>query len=154
MKARKFTRFYEKGLLKNYLWIGITALIISFAGATNLYAQATTYQLSSHILDINTGKPAQGVTIKLYKQTEGHNWEFVSQRITDHNGRVKDFLPEVGVSNQGVYKLCFEVEPYFREQNIKSFYPFIDVVFEISDDNHYHVPIVLSPYGYSTYRGN
>lgn len=132
----------------------LTSIVFFFIGSARANAQNVSYQLSSHILDINTGQPAKDVTIKLYKQTEDGKWVYIAQSITDNNGRVKNFLPEGDQNNHGVYKLCFLVEPYFTKQNVKSFYPFIDVVFEIKDNNHYHVPIVLSPYGYSTYRGN
>lgn len=139
---------------RRFLFVLLVTILFVAVGNIGVQAQEITYQLSSHILDINTGKPASGVTIKLYKQTPENEWKYLSQSITDSNGRVKNFLPENNGSNKGVYKLCFLVEPYFRGQGIESFYPFIDVVFEIKDSNHYHVPIVLSPYGYSTYRGN
>ena len=99
------------------------------------------YQLSSHILDISQGKPAPNVKIALSKQ--------------DKNGRIKDFLKEESnKNNNGVYKLTFYITPYFEKLKQKTFYPFIEVVFEIKDNQHYHIPITLSPYGYSTYRGN
>ena len=82
-------------------------------------------------------------------------WTVIDEKITDTNGRVKDFLPQNEESdNKGIYKLTFHTEPYFNSQEKSSFYPFIEVVFEIKDNSHYHVPITLSPYGYSTYRGN
>ena len=111
--------------------------------------------MSSHILDINTGRPAQGVKIVLSKLSGENNWSVMEERTTDGNGRVKDFLEKrTGADNRGVYKLTYYVAPYFESQAQDTFYPFIDVVFEIKDDSHYHVPITLSPYGYSTYRGS
>ena len=119
------------------------------------YAQQPTYQLSSHILDISKGLPAADVKINLHKHDQNSQWELVSEKVTDENGRVPNFLPqEKDVDNIGVYKLTFFVEPYFQSQSLDSFYPFIEVVFEIKDDKHYHVPITLSAYGYATYRGN
>lgn len=121
-------------------------------------AQGKNYQLSSHILDINVGKPAAGVKITLSKQDQFGAWVKVEERITDENGRVKDFLEEntdgSGGSNVGIYKLTYHVASYFEALGQASFYPFIEVVFEIKDGAHYHVPITLSPYGYSTYRGS
>lgn len=117
-------------------------------------AQNKVYQLSSHILDINVGKPAQGVKIILSKLQASGQWVTVEERTTDENGRVKDFLEEKPGGNAGVYKLTYQVAPYFEAQGQDSFYPFIEVVFQIRDDAHYHVPITLSPYGYSTYRGS
>ena len=113
------------------------------------------YQLSSHILDISQGKPAPNVKIALSKQDENQNWVLRDEKYTDNNGRIKDFLKEESnKNNNGVYKLTFYITPYFEKLKQKTFYPFIEVVFEIKDNQHYHIPITLSPYGYSTYRGN
>lgn len=120
-----------------------------------LFSQEKQYQLSSHILDINTGIPARDVKISLSKMNGDNSWTVIDEKTTDNNGRVKDFLLQDGQSdNRGIYKLTFHTEPYFKSQDKESFYPFIEVVFEIKDTSHYHVPITLSPYGYSTYRGN
>ena len=113
------------------------------------------YQLSSHILDSSQGKPAPNVKIALSKQDENQNWVLIDEKYTDNNGRIKDFLKEESnKNNNGVYKLTFYITPYFEKLKQKTFYPFIEVVFEIKDNQHYHIPITLSPYGYSTYRGN
>lgn len=117
-------------------------------------AQEPVYQLSSHILDITTGKPAPNVKITLSKKGTGDQWVKVDEKFTDANGRVKDFLKQAGKSHVGIYKLTFYTSPYFTSLNQKSFYPFVEVVFELVDDAHYHVPITLSPFGYATYRGN
>ena len=113
------------------------------------------YQLSSPILDISQGKPAPNVKIALSKQDKNQNWVLIDEKYTDNNGRIKDFLKEESnKNNNGVYKLTFYITPYFEKLKQKTFYPFIEVVFEIKDNQHYHIPITLSPYGYSTYRGN
>lgn len=118
-------------------------------------AQETPFQLSSHILDISKGLPAPDVKIKLDKMNTEGQWVFVDEKLTDKNGRVKDFLKQSAESvNTGIYQLTYYVKPYFEANHLESFYPFIVVVFEIKDDKHYHVPITLSPFGYSTYRGN
>lgn len=131
----------------------IFLLFFSFFSLTGI-AQDKNYQLSSHILDIHTGKPASGVNIILSRQDTSGQWSIVEERMTDVNGRVKDFLEETPDGQQGIYKLTYLVGPYFESQGQDSFYPFIEVVFQIKDNAHYHVPITLSPYGYSTYRGN
>lgn len=77
----------------------------------------------------------------------------MEEKKTDSNGRIKDFLA-YKKTETGVYRLNFLVADYFKQQNTDTFYPFIEVVFQIRDREHYHVPITLSPYGYSTYRGN
>lgn len=122
--------------------------------STVMFAQERSYQLSSHILDISCGRPASDVKISLFKLQSDQTWKLIDERLTDENGRVKDFLEEGKNDHRGVYKLVYHVASYFEVQQQDSFYPFIEVVFEIKDDNHYHVPITLSPYGYSTYRGN
>lgn len=128
-------------------------MLLSVCFAAPSYAQGESYQLSSHILDINLGAPAADVKISLYKQSSNGDWALVAEKTTGRNGRINDFLPYTN-DNRGIYKLTYHVGPYFERQQQKSFYPFIEVVFEIADESHYHVPITLSPFGYSTYRGN
>ena len=118
-------------------------------------AQEANYQLSSHILDISLGKPASNVKISLARQDHNGEWKTIDEKITDENGRIKNFLKEEkNVNHQGIYKLTYYTKPYFKSLGQESFYPFIEVVFELKDNNHYHVPITLSAFGYSTYRGN
>ncbi len=131
----------------------IATVVFTFL-TTLTFSQSKSYQLSSHILDISKGLPTSDVNIKLEKLNEQTDvWHFVDEKITDKNGRVSDFLSS-DKNNTGIYKLTFLVKDYFEKNKEKSFYPFIEVVFQISDSNHYHVPITLSPFGYSTYRGN
>lgn len=133
----------------------LTFLFLVILASTQLgFSQNNSYQLSSHILDITTGKPAADVKITLSKQDTKGNWVVVEEKNTDANGRIKDFLKQDGKNNTGIYKLTFHTNPYFKSLGQKSFYPFIEVVFELVDNEHYHVPITLSPFGYSTYRGN
>ena len=110
------------------------------------------FQLSTHILDISKGKGASNVVVQLEK-LDGKKWLAIDESKTDSNGRIKEFL-KMKTSNIGVYKLIFMVKPYFESQKLESFYPFVEVVFEIKDNEHYHVPITLSANGYATYRGN
>lgn len=121
---------------------------------TMMFAQKSEFQLSSHILDVSKGLPAKGVSIKLEKYNEKTKiWSFVDEKKTDLNGRITDFLNSEK-SNLGIYKLTYYTSEYFKRDNTDSFYPFIEVVFQIKDQSHYHVPITLSAFGYSTYRGN
>lgn len=132
----------------------ILSLLLAFI-TTVSFAQKDSHQLSSHILDVSTGAPATGVTVKLEKLNDAtHKWQPVSEKVTDENGRIKDFLAYEKKPNAGTYKLTFLVADYFKRKQTESFYPFIEVVFQIKDAAHYHVPITLSAYGYSTYRGN
>lgn len=126
--------------------------IVTLSNVT--FAQKNNFQLSSHILDVSKGEPATGVTIRLEKYNEQtKTWGFTDEKVTDKNGRITDFLSSEK-SNIGIYKLTYFTSEYFKRTNTESFYPFIEVVFQIKDGNHYHVPITLSAYGYSTYRGN
>lgn len=130
-------------------------IVLMLAVSSLSFAQEAKYQLSSHILDITQGEPAPDVKISLSKQDQNGKWTAIDEKYTDKSGRISDFLKEgEGVNHQGIYKLTYFVEPYFKKLNKTSFYPFIEVVFEIKDEKHYHVPITLSPFGYSTYRGN
>lgn len=97
--------------------------------------------------------PASGVSIKLEKRNGQTNaWLLVDEKEINTNGRIADSLL-VHTSNPGTYQLPYRVEPYFKNKE-ESFYPFIEVVFQLTGTSHYHVPITLSAYGYSTYRGN
>ena len=131
----------------------LSLLILVFTSF--IYAQEAKYQLSSHILDITQRKPAPNVKISLSKQDKIGQWAILDEKFTDENGRIKDFLiEEKGIDHKGIYKLTYYTAPYFKSLGQESFYPFIEVVFELKDNNHYHVPITLSAFGYSTYRGN
>jgi 5-hydroxyisourate hydrolase len=122
--------------------------------STIMLGQNKDFQLSSHILDVSKGLPAKDISIKLEKYNEQTNvWSFVDQKKTDLNGRITDFLNSEK-SNLGVYRLTFYTSEYFKKQGIETFYPYIEIVFQIKDQKHYHVPITLSAFGYSTYRGN
>ena len=115
------------------------------------------YQLSTHILDISRGQPAPGVTVRLEKYDPTQKtWRAVAEKQTDAAGRIGDFLPTAGQAGgqRGIFKLTFLTKPYFAAQKQASFYPYIDVVFELTDGAHYHVPITLSAFGYATYRGS
>ncbi len=135
--------------MKNLLF----SLFFTLFAATS-FAQKPEFQLSSHILDITKGAPASGVMIQLEKQNEkNQTWSKIDEKITDENGRIGNFLKSDS-SNVGIYRLTYLVNDYFKKNNVESFYPFIEVVFQIKDGAHYHVPITLSAFGYSTYRGN
>jgi len=132
----------------------VIASIFLLLFATIATAQSENYQLSSHILDVSKGIPASGVTIRLDKMDpKTNNWVKIDEKVTDKNGRIGDFLKS-NQSNLGIYKLTYFTKEYFKRNQTESFYPFIEVVFEIKDDSHYHVPITLSAFGYATYRGN
>ncbi len=111
-------------------------------------------QLTSHVLDTSKGKPAEGIQVLLEKPGPKGKWLAFSKSVTNKDGRISDLLKKDQVLKPGNYRLTFDTGAYFSKQNVKCFYPLVQVVFEIKDDNHYHVPLLLSPYGYSTYRGS
>ncbi len=111
-------------------------------------------QITSHILDTSQGAPAASVLITLMQQQDD-DWLMLGSGDTDADGRVADFTGEVEALAAGIYKLTFYLSDYYKALNQKCFYPYVDVVFEIAGDGqHYHVPLLLNPFGYSTYRGS
>lgn len=111
-------------------------------------------QITSHILDTSRGKPAEGVLITLMQQ-QGDDWLMLGTGSTDADGRVSDFTGINEALPAGIYKLTFYLSDYYQAMQQASFYPYVDVAFEIGDDGqHYHVPLLLNPFGYSTYRGS
>ena len=111
--------------------------------------------ISTHVLDTSRGRPAAGIEISLERLNAGEGWSALSQAVTDDDGRVKQFVlaePNLGA---GTYRLVFSVERYFEELRQQSFYPEVTVTFLIeAGAEHYHVPLLISPFGYSTYRGS
>jgi 5-hydroxyisourate hydrolase len=110
--------------------------------------------ITTHILDISRGRPAGGVAVTLELQSE-QSWQVLGQGTTDADGRLKDLLPENFTFAAGVYRLTFATGAYFAAQSVESFYPQVVINFIVHDAaEHYHVPLLLSPFGYSTYRGS
>ena len=111
--------------------------------------------VSTHILDIARGAPASGVAITLEVQNPDESWMELSHAWTDDDGRVKPFFLVSQAVSEGVCRLVFDTEPYFASLSTNTFYPQVTVVFKIDDaSQHYHVPLLISPFGYSTYRGS
>ncbi|ADG99490.1 hydroxyisourate hydrolase [Segniliparus rotundus DSM 44985] len=103
--------------------------------------------LSSHVLDTATGAPARGLRVELLDARR----VVLAQATTDDDGRVKGLGPELV---PGDYTVVFHTSDYFQSQGQVGFYPKVTVEFHVAGDPHYHVPLLLSPYGYSTYRGS
>jgi 5-hydroxyisourate hydrolase len=110
-------------------------------------------QITTHILDTTKGKPALGVIIILY---HGGNdeWKEMARSVTNSDGRIPNLLPDEVVLQDGIYKMRFETKDYFDKEQVKTFYPYVEIVFEVSGEEHYHIPLLLNPFGYSTYRGS
>lgn len=112
-------------------------------------------KITTHVLDISRGRPAAGVSVTLELQTAGGDWEIIGRGETDADGRLTDLTGAGAASVEGVYRLTFETENYFVAQGVETFYPLAVVVFRVRDAAaHYHVPVLVSPFGYSTYRGS
>jgi len=110
-------------------------------------------QITTHVLDTSKGKPAEGITITL-QQKNNTRWKKVAQGTTDADGRIGDLLPKDKELPAGIYRMVFETGDYFAKQAEKTFYPEVSILFETFDSSHYHVPLLLNPFGYSTYRGS
>lgn len=110
--------------------------------------------ITTHVLDTARGQPASGVPVVL-EIREGEGWREIGRALTDGDGRVRQLLPVGSAPVSGIYRLTFRIETYFQAQEIEGFYPEAAIVFHVRDAHQpYHVPLLLSPFGYSTYRGS
>jgi 5-hydroxyisourate hydrolase len=110
--------------------------------------------LTTHILDTRLGRPAAGVGVYLEKQDAAGGWQLIGSGATNDDGRLPTLL-SAGKLTHGRHRLTFETGAYCEKQQVEYFYPRVAVEYEITaPDQHYHVPLLLSPFGYSTYRGS
>lgn len=110
--------------------------------------------LSVHILNQQTGLPSPDVTVTLEKQQQ-NSWTTLASAKTDPDGRIKSLYPQEQDMQPGVYKVTFKTSDYFRSQKLDSFFPEIPVQFTVTRTNEkLHIPLLLSQYGYSTYKGS
>ncbi|KIK70702.1 hypothetical protein GYMLUDRAFT_147608 [Collybiopsis luxurians FD-317 M1] len=123
--------------------------------------------ITCHVLDTSTGRPAQGITVKLQQHEAQKDGSFffhpLAQSQTNSDGRCADLLPPARSSETqtgqllqpGLYKIIFRTKEYFEAQSIQSFYPWVEITFELSNPSeHCHIPLLISPYGFTTYRGS
>ncbi len=109
--------------------------------------------ITTHVLDVSEGRPAAGVPVTLEIEKAG-SWKELSRGATDSDGRLRHLLAP-GSLVKGTYRLSFETHAYFQSRKIDGFYPQVAIVFQVRDaKEHYHIPLLLSPFGYSTYRGS
>jgi 5-hydroxyisourate hydrolase len=112
-------------------------------------------QITTHVLDTARGLPAAGIAIELAQLNPDGKWLGLAQGITNEDGRIAHFLNHSQPLTAGFYRMHFALESYFAEQGQAIFYPWAEVVFKLDGSGaHYHIPLLLSPYGYSTYRGS
>lgn len=109
--------------------------------------------ISTHVLDLVKGGPASGVPIRLERH-DGEGFVVLVEGATDDDGRIGGLVPK-GSGKVGVHRIRFDTGAWFEAQGTRGFYPYVEVVFEVVEpESHHHVPLLLGPYGYSTYRGS
>jgi 5-hydroxyisourate hydrolase len=110
--------------------------------------------ISTHILDIALGLPAAGVPITLARMSN-QQWVAINDAFTDADGRCKYLLPAAEPLLSGIYRIHFETAFYFKQHGIAGLYPYVEICFAVSDcEQHYHIPLLLTANGYTTYRGS
>jgi 5-hydroxyisourate hydrolase len=110
--------------------------------------------ITTHVLDTSLGRPAEGVPVTLEVEAAG-GWKLVGKGTTNADGRISDLVSKEISLVAGVHRLIFDTAKYFAARQVQGFYPQVTIVFRIEDPaQHYHVPLLLSPFGYSTYRGS
>lgn len=133
-------------MMKRLLLTAATTLVASLSYAQN--------PLSVHVLNLQDGLPSSEVKVSLEEQKNG-KWVQLSQATTNEQGRIPALYPEGKKLEEGMYKVTFKTGDWFKAHKQKSFFPEVPVIFEVDGSvEHYHIPLLLSPYGYSTYRGN
>jgi 5-hydroxyisourate hydrolase len=134
-------------------------LFVASLTALGLPAQATELNpLSVHVLNLQTGQPSAGIRVDLERRVDdaGH-WQLLGGGITDEQGRIRALVPAAALDQwaAGDYRVVFRTGEFYARQQQASFFPEIPVVVRVdSAKQHYHVPLLLSPFGFSTYRGN
>jgi hydroxyisourate hydrolase len=109
--------------------------------------------ITTHVLDTSLGRPARAVPVWL-DVLEGKEWREIGTGVTDDDGRLRTLTKPGAVAN-GRYRIGFDTGTYFKTAGVTGFFPVVEIQFDIIDGNaHYHVPLLLSPFGYSTYRGS
>ena len=110
--------------------------------------------ITTHVLDVSLGRPAANVSVILEAQSAAGQWAETARGVTDADGRLRDW-PAAKTMPAGTYRLTFDIRTYFSSRKITSLYPQVVILFEVRDaQEHYHIPLLLSPFGYSTYRGS
>jgi 5-hydroxyisourate hydrolase len=110
--------------------------------------------ITTHVLDTSRGTPAVNLKVVLEVYTPAKEWKELARSATNTEGRIPDLVPGTAVFAPGIYRLTFLTGAYFQSVGAEAFYPYVPVVFELRDlQSHYHIPLLLNPFGYSTYRG-
>jgi len=111
--------------------------------------------ITTHVLDTSLGRPAAGVNVVLDRGGASDQWQLVGHGHTDADGRLRTLMPADAPLTPGPYRLVFDTREYFGLRGIRPFYPSIIILFEVvAGEAHYHVPLLISAFGYTTYRGS
>jgi 5-hydroxyisourate hydrolase len=112
-------------------------------------------RISTHVLDIAQGQPAPDVPVRLERQEAAGSWRLLASSRTDRDGRCAQLLPENEALTPGFYRLGFETATYFGARKLDGMYPLVEITFQVRNaEEHFHIPLLLSPNGYTTYRGS
>jgi 5-hydroxyisourate hydrolase len=112
-------------------------------------------RISTHVLDVAQGKPARGVAVRLERRENSGDWISLGASRTDGDGRCAQLLPEGEPLRAGLYRLSFDAASYHHTQKIEGLYPVIEITFQVLEgEAALHIPLLLSPFGYTTYRGS
>jgi 5-hydroxyisourate hydrolase len=110
--------------------------------------------ISTHILDTALGRPAAEVPVTLAFMANG-SWSLINDAVTDADGRCKHLLPSTHTLQAGIYRIHFETTAYFERNRLEGLYPYVEIVFKVSEkEQHYHIPLLLTANAYTTYRGS
>lgn len=158
----------KAGLLAlSLMSLGLSSVLAAEAASTNKAtigkitdnktvetSTAISNPLSVHVLNLQTGLPSENVTVTLEQQDQG-GWKKINEGKTNQQGRITALYPADQKLSSGVYRVTFKTGEWFKAHQQVSFFPEVPVIFEVDGSvPHYHIPLLLSPYGYSTYRGN
>lgn len=129
-------------------------IVCAALAATTLAASAAQNPLSVHVLDQGSGQPGAGIQVTL-EQRKGTEWMQLASGVTNEQGRIPALYPEGKAMAAGDYRIVFRTGEHFARKGQPTFFPRIPVEFTVdAPAQHYHIPLLLSPFGYSTYRGN
>lgn len=110
--------------------------------------------ISTHILDTACGRPAADVPVSVARQYDAE-WRIVASGKTDADGRCRQLLPTDVALKPGLYRIRFATAVYYEAQRVAGLYPYVEIAFEVRDsEQHYHIPLLLTANGYTTYRGS
>jgi 5-hydroxyisourate hydrolase len=126
---------------------------LGFAALTSA-AQAAPNPLSVHVLNLVSGTPSPGIEVTLERH-QGADWQPLAQGTTNEQGRISELFPAGSTLTAGQYRVVFKTGDYYKRLHQDTFFPEVPVIFDVKQtDQHYHIPLLLSPYGFSTYRGS